>query len=196
MLSDISQEVRSFVTFALAMKPALVVHRKPDTHGPDMTLAISVNDGLSKPEIESLEPIMAKYRPMKSYLHAVINSGEAVSNCKPTTNFEPNVHYRMIRITDGQYRITKEVAARLDRIETTHRGGNLVEAKKEYDEFHQYLSEQRAAMLGEFRGIQFNGAVASYGVGRVNADDDCSGAVIFVIIEIFIAFQAREVEAA
>ena len=186
MVENLSQEVRSFVTFALAMKPALTLHRKADTHGPNLTLTVSVNDQLSEAEIESLEPIMAKYKPLKSYLDAIVNSHELVATCKPTTNFEPNVHYRLIRITEEEYRIAKEVATRLDRIHVEHAAGELDKAKKEYDELHRHLTEQRAALVGEFRGIRFSNGAASYGVGRISADEDCSGAVIFVVIEVFI----------
>jgi hypothetical protein len=188
MVEDLSSELRSFVTFALAMKPALTIHRKADTHGPNLTLTISTNDKLSETELASLEPLMAKYKPLKSYLDAVRNSDESITSCKPTSNFDPNVHYRLIRITGEQYRITKEVAGRLDRIHVAHAANDLNTAKKEYDSFHQFLTQQRGALVGDFKGIELTNAVASYGVDRVAAyDDDCSGLVIFVVIEIFIA---------
>jgi len=88
MADTVSQDLRSFVTFALAMKPALTMHRKPDTHGPNLTLTISADDRLSETEIASLEPLMAKYKPLKSYLDAIVNSGESITTCRPTSNFE------------------------------------------------------------------------------------------------------------
>jgi hypothetical protein len=186
MADTVSQDLRSFVTFALAMKPALTMHRKPDTHGPNLTLTISADDRLSETEIASLEPLMAKYKPLKSYLDAIVNSGESITTCRPTSNFEPNVHYRLIRITGEQYRIAKEVATRLDRIHAAQEAKDPSGAKREYDSFHQYLVQQRAALVGDFQGVQFTNAVASYGVGSVLADDDCSGLVIFIVVEIFI----------
>jgi hypothetical protein len=189
MAETLSQELRSFVTFALALKPALTMHRTADDRGPDLTLTISSNDQLREAEIASLEPLMAKYRPLKSFLDAIMNTDESVATCRPITNFEPNVHHRLIRITEEQFRISKEVATRLSRINVAHAANDLSVAKKEYDDFHQYLTKQRAALVGEFRGIQFTDAVASYGAGRDlrRADDDCSGLVIFVVIEIFVA---------
>jgi hypothetical protein len=187
MDDTISQELRSFVTFALAMKPALTMHRKPDTHGPNLTLTISTNERSGETEIASLEPLMAKYKPLKSYLDAIRNSDESVTSCKPTSNFDPNVHYRLIRVTEDQYRVAKEVAARLDRIHAAHEANDLNTARREYDDFHQYLTRQRATLVGEFKGIELTNAVASYGIDRLAAyDDDCSGLVIFIVIEIFI----------
>ena len=182
----LSQDIRSFVTFALAMKPAVTMRRKADTNGPLMTLTISPSEQQRESEIASLEPLMAKYKPLKSYLDAIIDSDESVATCRPTTNFEPNVHHRLIRITDQQFKVAKEVAKSLDRIHAAHASNDHQAAKKEYDEFHRYVSKERAALVGEFRGVQFSDAVASYGVSRVAADDDCSGLVIFIVIEIFI----------
>jgi hypothetical protein len=183
----LTQELRSFVTFALALKPALTMHRKADTGGPNLTLTISASDQPGEAEIASLEPLMARYKPLKSYLDAILNSNESVATCQPTSNFEPNVHYRLVRISGEQYRIAKEVATRLDRIHGAQEAKDSAVAKKEYDSFHEYLGQQRAALVGEFKGIQLTKAVASYGVGRGAVyDDDCSGLVIFVVIEIFI----------
>ena len=95
---------RSFVTFALAMKPALTIHRKADTRGPNITLTVSANDHPGElTEIASLEPLMAKYRGLKSYLDAIRNSEEVDHNLRAKSNFETNVHYRLIRITGAQY---------------------------------------------------------------------------------------------
>jgi hypothetical protein len=190
MAENLSQELRSFVTFALAMKPALTLHRKADDRGPDLTLTISSNEQQREAEIASLEPLMAKYKPLKSFLDAIANTDESVATCQPTTNFEANVHHRLVRITQDQYRIAKEVASSLNRIYVAQEAKDYGTAKKEYDHFHEYLAKQRSALVGEFRGVQFTDAVASYGAGgmaRRRADDDCSGLVIFIIIEIFIA---------
>jgi len=188
MAEPSTDQLRSFVTFALAMKPAVIMHRKADERGPDLTLKISTSDQLQEAEIASLEPLMAKYQPLKSVLDAIMNTDESVATCRPTTNFEPMVHHRLIRIPEQQFRIAKEVATRLSRINASYVANDLSTAKQEYDEFHNYLTKQRAALVGEFQGIQFSDAVASYGGGRdlARADDDCSGLVIFIVIEIFI----------
>ena len=81
-----------------------------------------------------------------------------------------------------------EVANRLNRIDAAHTAKDHNTTKREYDSFHEYLAQERAHMIGEFRGVQFTDAVASYGIDRVaRYDDDCSGLVVFIVIEIFIA---------
>jgi hypothetical protein len=189
MAETLAKELRSFVTFALALKPKVTLHRKADAHGPQLTLEISTNDRLSKGEVASLEPLLAKYKSLKPYLDAILDTDESIATCKPTVNFEPNVHYKVTRISGDQYRIAKEVAGRLDRIQSAGAANDHKKAKVEYDDFLRYLGDERQALLGEFQGVQFADGVASFGASRV-ADGDCSGAVIFVIIEIFIAFQA------
>lgn len=184
----ISDDVRSFVSFALAMKPGVVMHRKADDDGPRLSLTISAEEVDAEAKIASLEPIMEKYRPLRSYLNAMMDSKETVSTCNPTTNFTPGVGYRLVRISQGQFEVAKELATRLDRIHVLHGAGYSNEASKEYDGLHEYLAQQRQALIGDFKGIGFSDAVATYGADRLAAaaDEDCSGLVIFIVIEIFI----------
>jgi hypothetical protein len=184
----LADDVRSFVTFALAMKPDVVIHRRADDDGPRMTLTISAEEAEEEAKIASLEPIMEKYRPLRSYLNALIDSDETIATTKPTTNFQPGLDYRLFRISEAQFQVAKELALRLDRIHVLHDTEYVAEASREYDGLHEYLTGQRQALIGEFKGVTFSNAVATYGSDRLAAaaDDDCSGLVIFIVIEIFI----------
>ena len=190
MATDVSKQVRSFVAFALAMKPDLVLRRKADASGPHLLLQVSVHDRLSEHEISSLEHLLEKYKPLKSYLDAILNAHEEIATCRPTVNFQPNVHHKLVRLTSEQFAVAGEVAHRAEHVHGLHTAGDHARAAAAYKEFHSYLAQQRTTLAGELKNVEFSDAVGSYGVGRV-ADDDCSGAVIFVIIEIFICFQAE-----
>lgn len=184
--AEISKELRGFVTFALGMKPVLVMNRTGE-EGADLTLTISAGERVVDEEVASLEPLMARYELLKPALDAIRNTKESVATCKPTSHFEPNVHYRLIRVTEQQYRIAKEVAARLDRIHAARVEEDDESAQREYDDFHRYLGKERAALIGEFQRVHFSNAEVSFGANRLAAaDDDCSGVVIFIIIEVFI----------
>lgn len=187
MADTLAQDVRSFITFALALKPAQVIQQNGNEHSASLTLKISASDQLSETEIASLEPLMAKYVPLKPYLDALLKSEISVSTSTHSVNFKPNVHYRLVRITEEQYRIAKEVAARLERIHVAHAANDLRSAKSEYDGFHEFLAQKRSALIGEFKGIQFTNAVASYGVDAVGADFVGTQVVVFVVIEIFVS---------
>jgi hypothetical protein len=170
------------------MKPDLVLHRRADDDGPRMTLTIASERAQTEAKIASLEPLMEKYRPLRAYLNALSDSIEPFANTKPTTNFKPGVEYQLIRIPQAQFQVAKELAARLDRIQVLHDAGYVEEASKEYDSLYDYTAKPREELVGEFRGVKFSNAVATFGADRLalRADEDCSGVVIFIVIEIFV----------
>jgi hypothetical protein len=191
MAKSLARDLRSFVTFALALRPALIMQQSAEEDGTGLTLTISATEDLSEPEIASLKPLMARYKPLKPYLDGILKLDKldgSVTISHPTVNFSPNVHYRLVRITEEQYRIAKEVAARLERIYHAHSANDLKSAKSEYDSFHEFLAQQRATLIGEFQGIHFTNAVATYGVGSVGADFVETKVAIFVIIELYVDF--------
>jgi hypothetical protein len=193
MAETLSEELRSFVTFALAMKPDVRFQRQPDDRGPTLTLTISAAEAETDADAEveakfaSLEPIMEKYRPLRPYLQSLIDAKESTTTCTPITSFRPDVEYRLIRISQGQFEVAKQVASQLDRIQVLREAGYSAQAGGEYDKLHEYLADRRQLLIGDFKGVRFSDAVATYGADRLAAaDDDCSGLVIFVVIEIFI----------
>ncbi|MEU4674536.1 hypothetical protein AB0F91_42915 [Amycolatopsis sp. NPDC023774] len=193
MTETLSEDLRSFVTFALAMKPAIRFQRQPDNAGPALTMTISAEASRADADVDveaklaSLEPIMEKYRPLRPYLQSLIDSRESATTCTPITTFKPEVEYRLVRISQAQFEVAKEVASKLDLIHVFRETGYSEEAGREYDKLHAYLADRRQLLIGDFKGVTFSDAVATYGSDRLAAaDEDCSGLVIFVVIEIFL----------
>jgi len=185
----LADDVRSFVTFALAMKPGVVMESKGDHGAPRMSLSISAEEAEAEAKIASLELIMERYRPLRSYLNAMLDSNETVTNCTPTTNFRPGVEYRLDRISNAQFQVAKELASKLDRIHVLHEAGYPGEASREYDALNEYLAKQRQALIGDFKGVQFSDAVATYGTDRHGVRPDIGGdctVVVFILVEILI----------
>jgi hypothetical protein len=185
---SLAEDVRSFITFALAMKPGVVMHTKTDHGAPRMSLTISAERAEVEEKVASLEPLMEKYRPLRSYLNALRDSEETVESCVATTTFTPGVEYRLVRIPQEQFVVAKELATRLDRIHVLNEGGYSEEANSEYDALQQYLANQREILIGDFKGLKFSDAVATYGADHmtITPDDSCVGVIKFIIIEIFI----------
>lgn len=187
----LSEDLRSFITFALAMKPDVRFQRQPDKTGPALTLSISAEERKDDTRIEEklsgLEPLMEKYRPLRPFLHSVIDTEESTQTCTPITSFKPGVEYRLVQINQAQFDVAKQVAGRLDRIHVLHESGYLKEAEQEYGALDEYLVDQRARLIGDFKNVRFSDAVATFGADRLAAAEvDCSGLVIFIVIEIFI----------
>lgn len=186
MSESLSHDFRSFIAFALALKPDVTMHSHAEAHGTEMALTISAAEKISETEIASLEPLITKYKPLKPYLDGVLKSELSVATSSHTVKFSPNVQYRLIRITEEQFTLAKEVATRLERIHAAHSANNLKAAKTDYDNFHHFLETRRKTLIGEFKGIEFTNAVASYGVASSGADFVATAAVIFVIVEVFV----------
>ncbi|GAA2767459.1 hypothetical protein GCM10010103_65010 [Streptomyces paradoxus] len=193
MSETITEDLRSFVSFALAMKPEIRFQRQQDDVGPALTMTISAEESESAGEAEneawyaSLEPLMEKYQPLRPILQSVIDSKESITTCTPITSFKPGMEYRLVRISQTQFEVAQEVASKLDLIQVLREGGYSAEAGQEFDRLQDYLAEKRQLLIGDFKGIKFSDAVATYGADRLaSADADCSGAVIFVLAEAFI----------
>jgi len=188
MSDRVEDEIRSFVTFALALKPNVTFHRKPDSRGPELRLSFEAKGGgTSSPGYYSLEPLMERYRQLKPYLDVIARSGEDIANCFPTINFQPNVRYHTIRLTEGEFAIAKETAMHLATIDNALSSNETAAASAAFERFQTFLQVKRDQMIGAFEGLQLANPIASFGAGRVSADGDCTGAVIFVIAEVIIA---------
>lgn len=187
MADSLSQDFRSFIALALALKPAVTMHSGAEVPGMNMKLKVSVAEQLHEQEMASLEPLMAKYKPLKPYLDGVLRSEISIAKGSHTVNFSPNVRYRLIQVTEQQFNLAKDVTARLERIHAAYGHGDLNSAKSEYDSFHKFLKTQRDNFVGEFKGLEFSNAVADYGVASAGSDFvSTTAAAIFVIAEIWV----------
>lgn len=195
-VTDRSDEVRSFVTFALASKPSLSIHRRTRGSVPDTTLTIATKRAsVGSDAYTDIDALLAKYESARPYLKNIVESMESIATCTPTVSFEPGVDYALIRISEGQFRLARELASRLEVVREARESGDAEAFRELVESLQSYIAEQRAALVGEFVGTEFSDAeitfgreaVAAYGADRVaTADANCSGAVIFVVIEIFL----------
>src|SRR5690349_15394866 len=159
--NDLSEDLRSFVTFALAMKPNVRFQRQPDRVGPSVTMSVTAEssgddaDRDMSNKFSDLESIMEKYRPLRPFLQSIIASEESTTTCTPITSFQANTEYRLVRISQGQFEVAKEVAAKLDLIHVLREAGHAEEAGGEYDKLHEYLGNRRQLLMGDFKGVRF-----------------------------------------
>jgi hypothetical protein len=193
---ELAKEVRSFVSFALAQKPTVSISETCPTEGsaaiPNNAIEISFDPkkGLSEREVSSIDSLMKKYESIKGSLRSrEARSQLDIKTCSPGLTFQADVHYQLLSLNSEQLDVAREVADRVERTHELHTGGKHDAARKEYDDLQKYLTKQRSALLGDLKNVHdFSKVVGSHGVDRrARADSDCGGAVIFVIIEIFVA---------
>lgn len=194
MTPSASTDIRSFISLALAAEePKVTISASCATEGPMLGKSIEVEfesgRALSTKQFSSIDQLIAKYEKIKDY----IDVGQAhedlrADNCSPIVNFKPNTKYEMIEIDGEQLALAKEVGQRVAKVHALHTSGDKRAATSEFDELQTFLGTKRERFLGQFRNIRtLNEAVGMRGVGAngaPRADADCTGAVIFVIIEI------------
>jgi len=195
--SQVGKQVRSFVSFALAMKPLVTIQRRcPGDTLSDTAVTFKIDDTtkLSEQKVSSLETLIRKYEPIKHFLTVSSTPEEAaglnVLTCSPKVDFQPDVDYRLIKLNEEQIEVAKEVARLVERTHGLHTSGDNSGAKTAYKDLETYLAKKRADLIGDFKDVgQITQAVGMHGLGQAGnprADGDCGGAVIFVIIEIFV----------
>ena len=197
--NEIGKQVRSFVSFALAVKPSIMAQRHCANEalpGSAIEFKLSDKGTLSKSEVSSLESMIKKYEPIKEYLHICDSpedeSGFNIATCSPTVTFQPDVEYQILKLNSEQLKVAKEVARRVDHTYKLHIAKDHAGAKEAHKNLHHYLEQQRAELIGDFKNVhKITEVVGMHGVGKSvdlmrRADFDCGGAVIFVIIEIFV----------
>ena len=192
MTKSIEKELRSFVTFALAVKPKVTLHRKPDSRGPEISLSFSVKNTKVKPRFHGEDALIEKYRQLKPYLDVMVNSGESIADCAPTINFQPNVKYQTVKLTEGEFEIARQSALHLGEIERARAAKDKAGAAKHFERFDAFIRSKRDELLGAFGDLAIANPVASFGAGRVSDDGDCTGQVIFVIAEVIIVCPMTE----
>jgi hypothetical protein len=194
MMVAAATDIRSFISLALALEqPKTTISASCAEEGPFRGKSIDVEfdqeKALSKKQFSSIDQLVKKYQSIKDCIdlaqpHEALNAG----NCSPIVTFKPSTKYEIIEVSGEQLSLAKGVAQRVVKVHDLHTGGDHRTAKSEYEELQSYVRSKRDTFLGQFRNVRdLNVAVGVRGVGTgVRADTDCTGAVIFVIIEIFI----------
>ena len=197
-MSALSKDLGSFVSFALAVKPEVIMHRhceKDPLRGGSVKLAFG-KKALQKNQVDTLESLMKRFEPLKAYLaitdHPDDKRGFDIKTCAPRGEFQPNTEYALISIYEKQLSIAKRIAQMAEKTHASYQAGRHDEAKSNFAELQRTIEAERRALVGDFAKIdRVSGIVGLHGVGQNGnpaADWDCGGAVIFVIIEIFVAF--------
>jgi hypothetical protein len=189
-------DIRSFISLALAMEqPKITISASCADEGLFLGKSVDVEfepeKALSKKQFSSIDQLIKKYESIKGYID-IGHPQEKLKadNCSPIVTFKPSTKYEIIEVSSEQLSLAKEVAQRVVKVHGLHTSGDQKAAKSEYEELQSYVSSKRDTFLGQFRNIRsLNEAVGMRGVGTngaPRADADCTGAVIFVIIEIFV----------
>lgn len=184
----IGNDVKSFVSFALAMKPTVPI--ATDENSDVVELQFNTNKKLSEREITSIEDLVAKYEKIKKLLP----SGQSLDTMqlhetKPRVSFEPGTNYQIVSIQAEQLSLAKDIAGRVERIYSASQSGKHDEARDMYDELQSFLDEKRTTFLGDFLNVpEIDAVIGTHAVGR-NGDPQAlgGGAIIFVIIEIYVS---------
>ena len=105
---------------------------------------------------------------------------------EPKNDPVKGIEYRKITVHAGQLEVAKHVSKMVNSIYHAYISGRHKEAKEEYSEFGKYLEQKRKELIGDFKTVnEVEDSLALFGVGLNHADN--GGAVIFVIIEVFVA---------
>jgi len=188
--NDASRQIRSFLSLAFAQKPTLTIAGPLDAEGKlDNAIRVSLNTQrtVSEQELRPLEQLMEKYESIKQYLDITSFEQIQISDPTPTIKFEPNLSYCVLTITPEQLETAKEVARHIERINSSYRANNLEQAKLEYNAYHEFLTEKRTTLLGDFKDVaSFDDVVALRGVGGMPDVVECPALIGFIIIEIYI----------
>ena len=196
---QLSKDLSSFVAFALAIKPETVLHRhcdKDPLRGNSVKIAFRDRGALRNGEADTLEALLKRYEPLAATLaignHPDDKPGFEIETCAPRLEFHPGVKYELVSINAGQLSLAKRVAQIAEACRDAHHAGRNGEARASYDELIRLIEAQRQVLVGDFANIdRVANVVGIHGVGQNGnpaADGDCGGAVIFVIIEIFVCF--------
>lgn len=188
--------VRSFISLALATdEPRITISANCAEEGQFVGKAVDVefepDRALSKKQFASIDQLVKKYESIKNYIDiGGSQSSLQADTCSPIVAFKPGTKYEIVEVSSEQLALAKDVAQRVVKVHSLHTAGDTKGAISEYDALQSFVSTKRSDFLGQFRNIRsLNEAVGVRGIGTngaPRADADCTGAVIFVIIEIFI----------
>jgi hypothetical protein len=188
MIQDqFSQSVSSFVSFALAQQPTVVLG---DGIGPNgVSIAFGKGKRLSEAEFVSIDKLVRKFEEVRNLLPSTSSlDALQVHNERPQITFQPNTKYTIVSIDAEQLAIAKDVSRLAEKVYEAHAAGQHEAARGHYDDLQSLLKLKREAFLGDFVNVpEIDGVVGSHAVGRTgNPTEIAGGAVIFVIIEVYI----------
>lgn len=193
-----SRELGSFVTLALRQKQPVKLAAHFDGRGNmvDEPIELQLDDPspLSKKEFASIEEMMDKYLLLRRYMPPTkrIDELKIVGNEKDKEIFEKqkkDTDYKMVRIDENQFNIAKKVAQYVERVHGCYEREEHREARKAYDKLHDFLNASRKNFFGDFESVlEIEEAFGSHAIGtNGNPAVASGGAVIFVIIEIYVS---------
>lgn len=192
--NEVGKQVRSFVSFALAMRPSVTLDSAHAGDTPsDMSVKFTLDDSnkLSLSKLASLESLLEKYEPLKEFLRST--SREHTQSdllASPTVTFQPGVNYQIINLTSEQVAVATKVAQLIERTHYLHTAADHAGAALAYDDLQRYVEQKRDKLIGEFKNIgRITDGIGMHGVGRSGdpgADVQDAGEVIFVLAAIFI----------
>jgi hypothetical protein len=198
--TEMDKEVRSFVSFALAMKPTVTFHSNaPGQSLTDTSVTVKFDDtvdlrdtDLTDANTTTLETLLQKYEPIREFLqnaHPLRSvDGFDIMNSFPTVKFQPNVRYQMVQINATQLEIAKEVARLTELTYNSHKAGDQNKAKTQFDDLQSYLSQKRDELVGDFKKAgRISDTIGLHGTGQAGHPEVYdAGMAAFVIIEIII----------
>ena len=187
MVEALTHDIRSFVSYALAIGPTATIHN----HKTNELIEFKFDERrtLGDLELASLERLVEKYGKISRHLpQGKSLDALDIHTSRPAVTFEPGTHYRIISIDAEQLRLAKDIAARVAQVHEAHTAGNHDDARHSYDSLVDYVSTERRAFLGDLKDIpEIDSVIGSHAVGRSGDPHAMNGgAVIFVIAEIFI----------
>jgi hypothetical protein len=196
-----NKDVSSFVSFALRTKPTISFPGHYDNKGnfvkEPVRIRLEDNDLLSEMELSNVEALMEKYSTLKRYLtpEGSLDKLKIVPKdfVQPKDDLKAGLQYKVVSVNAKQLEIAKTVSRKANEILDAYSNGAFRKAKKLYNSLNDYVTKTRLEFINEFVTIrEVEDSLGLYGVGL--NDEDNGGAVIFVIIEIFVSFAPDTVE--
>jgi hypothetical protein len=151
--------------------------------------------GLRDKELSSIETLVQKYREVEKFIpgggslgkleFVKRDMGEGVWDDAVPIGIDP----RVAAVSREQFETAQKVHDYVDRISAAMAEGNDGSAKETYQELARFVEAERTALYGNFESYQqMSEVLGAYSEGR-GADTLAvgGGAIIFVIIEIYVS---------
>jgi hypothetical protein len=195
---DFNKDLGSYISFALRKKEPITLPGHFDKKGNFNNKSVKINfdneNKLSDREFSTIEKLMEKHLLFKKYIPKS-SSLDNLKIIKPKkTEFRaykenPKSDYRIVTVNSKQLEIAKNIAKRVDYIHKSYLAERHVDAKKSYLKLQSYLDKKRESLFGDFETIQE--VEDSFGLHAVGTNGNpqvmSGGAVVFVIIEIYVS---------